>query len=589
MIRQSAQVSTFPSIPPKHPHLEPETCPACGQEIPTDKLEEISGRIAAHEREKARALSEKLEREHALATAQAAVKAKADLEEERRLSAQRITEARAKATSDLEEERRLSTQREAAAREAAKSEAESAAALGLAEYKRDQEQAKRVLNERIEVAETAQRQSETERATLQTCLQESAKALESERQNAQAREVLVREEERNASRIDADNRVKLVEDAKQQRERELLAQVDAASALQKGSQQEADELRSRLESTSAAHQQELAKNKEAMEAEVQRVRKVATDQAEASLRGEISKHQQAAADATQKATEAETKVQLLVQEHETTLAKELGAQREILEKDAEKKLNAQMSRDFEERLKLTDKVSDLQRELEKRTNEELGEGAEVDVFEALKAEFPDDKIKRIPKGTAGADVHHTIVVNGKECGTILYDSKNHKQYRSEHVSKLKSDQIAAKADHSILSTRKFPQGKGQLILQDGVILVNPARVVAIATIVRLHLIQLDTLRSSEIEREKKTEALYEFITSEQCGLLLDRIDTKAAVLLKLQETEMKWHNNHWNKEGEALRDIQKAKADLAFSISSIIGTTGDSDESADEATEEIPW
>jgi hypothetical protein len=565
MIRQSAQVSAFPPIPPTHFHLKPETCPSCGQEIPADKLEEISGRIAAHEREKARALSEKLEREHALATAQAEVKAKADLEEERRLSAQR----------------------EAAAREAAKSEAESAAALSLEEYKRDQEQTKQALNERIEVAEIAQRQSETDRATLQTRLQASAEALEVERQNALAREALVREEERNAARIDADNRVKLVESAKQQREQELLAQINAASALQKGSQQEADELRSRLESTSATHQQELAKNKEEMEAEIQRVRKVATDQAEATLREEISKHQQAAADAMQKATGAEARVELLVQEHEASLAKELGSQREILEKDAEKKLNAQMSQDFEERLKLTNKVADLQRELEKKTNEELGEGAEVDVFEALKAEFPDDKIKRIPKGTAGADVHHTIVVNGKQCGTILYDSKNHKQYRSEHVSKLKSDQIAAKADHSILSTRKFPQGKGQLILQDGVILVNPARVVAIATIVRLHLIQLDTLRSSEIEREKKTEALYEFMTSEHCCLLLDRIDTKAAVLLKLQETEMKWHNNHWNKEGEALRDIQKAKGDLAFSISSIIGTTADSGEPADEATEEI--
>ena len=589
MIRQSAQVSTFTPIPPKHLHLEPEACPACGQDIPADKLEEITGRIAAHEREKARALSERLERDHALATAQAQAKAKADLEEERRQSVQREAAARATAKSDLEEERRQSAQREEAARETAKSEAESAAALALTEYKRDQEQTKQALKERIEVAETAQHQSEVDRANLQTRLNESAEALEVERKNAQARETFVREEERKVAKVDADYRVKQVEQAKQQREQELLAQVDAASALKKNSQAEAAELRSRLESTSAAHQQELAKNKEEMEAEIQRVRNFATDQAEASLREELSKHQQTAADATQKATQAEAKVELLVQEHEATLARELGAQREILEKDAEKKLNAQMSRGFEERLKLTDKLADLQRELDRKTNEELGEGAEVDVFEALKAEFPDDKIKRIPKGTPGADIHHTIVVNGKQCGTILYDSKNHKQYRSEHVSKLKSDQIAAKADHSILSTRKFPEGKGQLILKDGVILVNPARVVAIATIVRLHLIQLDTLRSSEIEREKKTEALYEFITSEQCSLLLDRIDTKAAGLLKLQEVEMKWHNNHWNKEGEALRDIQKAKADLAFSITSIIGDTGDSDEPADEATEEIPW
>ena len=88
MIRQSAQVATFTPIPPKHLHLEPEACPACGQDIPADKLEEITGRIAAHEREKARALSERLELDHALATTQAQAKAKAELEEERRQSVQ---------------------------------------------------------------------------------------------------------------------------------------------------------------------------------------------------------------------------------------------------------------------------------------------------------------------------------------------------------------------------------------------------------------------------------------------------------------------------------------------------------------------
>ena len=82
MIPQSAQVSTFTPVPPKHLHLEPEACPCPGQDISTDKLEEITGRIAAHEREKARALSERLEREHALATAQVQAKAKASLEEE---------------------------------------------------------------------------------------------------------------------------------------------------------------------------------------------------------------------------------------------------------------------------------------------------------------------------------------------------------------------------------------------------------------------------------------------------------------------------------------------------------------------------
>jgi hypothetical protein len=169
------------------------------------------------------------------------------------------------------------------------------------------------------------------------------------------------------------------------------------------------------------------------------------------------------------------------------------------------------------------------------------------------------------------------MLRGEECGTILYDSKNHKQFRHEHVAKLRTDQLAARAEHAILSTHKFPECTRQLHIQDGVILVNPARAVIIATIVRQHLQQLHTLRLSAIERESKTGALYEFIISERCSQLLTRVDQRAEGLLDQQEKEIKWHENNWKKQGEAIRAIQKAKVDLENHIHSIIGTSANDD------------
>ena len=52
------------------------------------------------------------------------------------------------------------------------------------------------------------------------------------------------------------------------------------------------------------------------------------------------------------------------------------------------------------------------RKLEKKTAEELGEGAELDLYEELKALFEGDRIRRVPKGTPGADIVHEIVENG---------------------------------------------------------------------------------------------------------------------------------------------------------------------------------
>ena len=220
-------------------------------------------------------------------------------------------------------------------------------------------------------------------------------------------------------------------------------------------------------------------------------------------------------------------------------------------------------------------MNELQRALEKKTNEELGEGAEIDLFEALKKEFPNDRIERVAKGAPGADILHGVMHSGRECGTIIYDSKNHKMFRNEHVTKLLEDQLAAKAEHAILSTHKFPAGTRQLHMQDGVLVANPARVVSVVTLIRRHLLQAHTLRLSSAEQERKTAALYAFITSERCTQLLSRIDAQADELLEQQVKERKWHDAAWKKEGELIRSIQKVQAELSNEISCIIGTAPD--------------
>jgi hypothetical protein len=58
---------------------------------------------------------------------------------------------------------------------------------------------------------------------------------------------------------------------------------------------------------------------------------------------------------------------------------------------------------------------------------------------------------------------------------------------------------------------------------------------------RKHLLQVHTLRLSKAERMEKMAALYDFMTSERCTLLLGRIDSDAEALLDLQATEKTFH------------------------------------------------
>ena len=312
--------------------------------------------------------------------------------------------------------------------------------------------------------------------------------------------------------------------------------------------------------------------------------------AEADLREQVAAAQKARDEAEESAarklTESEgqkrqalERLQAMEAQRDEQVNARVHEVRDALEKDkAEALAQAKAETDTETR-KLTGQLEDLRRKLEKQRAVELGEGAEVKLFDALKAEFPGDDIRRVPRGVSGADVLHTVMHNGQDCGKIIYDSKNTAAWRNDYVAKLIQDQTAAKADHAVLSTLKFPAGATQLAVRDGVVIVNPARAVAIVRIIRRQMLLVHTLRLSKAERSSKMAELYDFITSERCAHLLGRIDTDSDALLELQAAEVRAHQNHWKREGTLVRSLQKAKAELEVEIEFIIGAR-DAEESA---------
>ena len=152
------------------------------------------------------------------------------------------------------------------------------------------------------------------------------------------------------------------------------------------------------------------------------------------------------------------------QETEAILKKEMEDRRAILEREREADL-AKLKSDFQKQNEAALKeVQDLRRRLEQqKTANQLGDGAEVDLYETLRQHFPGDKIERIRNGQAGLDVRHWVLYKGEICGQIVYESKNQQGWAWNWISKLRQDQIDAGADHAILATTVFPAGrKGNL-------------------------------------------------------------------------------------------------------------------------------
>jgi len=356
----------------------------------------------------------------------------------------------------------------------------------------------------------------------------------------------------------------------------------------------ADELRARLrkreqEAAKAQEQrlraqfvqemsEKVAQTKQHAAAEaVQRekiIRAEAEKQTRAALKGDITKAEQARQKALQGKQAAEEQNKQLKAKQEKELKqkvqKALQEQREALETDKTRAVQKAKAQEFEKNQKLEKQVDMLKRQLEQKTVMDLGEGAEVDLYEALRENFDGDKITRIKKGQPGADVLHEVRYKGEVCGSIVYDSKNHTAWRKTFVKKLKVDQLASKADHAVLTTSAFPTGARQLHIQDGVIVINPARAVELVRIVREHIIQTYKLRLSGKEKNKKTEALYEFINSDRCRQLLTRYESITEELLDIEVKEANAHQSVWKRRGQLLRDAQKVHGDYRSEIDRIV-------------------
>jgi hypothetical protein len=335
--------------------------------------------------------------------------------------------------------------------------------------------------------------------------------------------------------------------------------------------QKAAALKAEAQAAVDAARAEAAK---ALEERVLAARNEAKQAAEAAMLARFSETQSKLAEAERARLAAEQQMKVLQAEQEQALAARIAEAREALQRERDAAVLAEKARAFEENQKLQLRLQDLQRQLESKPAHELGEGAEIDLFEQLRTAFEGDRIRRVGKGVNGADVIHEVVHNGKVCGKIIYDAKNRNAWQNEFVNKLRADKLAEGADHAILSSNKFPRDRSQVHLQDGVIVANPARVLALVEILRGQVVRMHELRVSEEERGQKTVQLYSFITSEHCKQLLEAVEQQAGKMLELDAKEQETHRRIWDQRGKLIRSVQKARGDLVFEIDRIIGTAG---------------
>jgi hypothetical protein len=354
-----------------------------------------------------------------------------------------------------------------------------------------------------------------------------------------------------------------VREEAEQRVKKAIAEREEAAAKLKAAQTREGEIRKQAQ-LEIEKQKQAAEKKAKAEAE-QLVKKVSAE------RDQVTKELKEV-----EAREVETRKQAQ-EEAEKQRQRELMEQRQTLDKDKKLALLKQQSEFNRERESYRKKTQLLENQLQRKTANELGDGGEIDVFEAVRESFDGNsgKTSRIPKGQAGADILHEVFHKGETCGRIIIDSKNRQAWQNTFITKLRQDQIEAEAEHAILATTVFPAGKKEMCIESGVIVISPARVVHIMQLLRQAMTTMHVKGLSMKERTGKMSRLYELITSESYAGKFTEANRLTEDILELEVQEKNAHDNVWKKRGALVKRLHNVLREVDTEVAAVIEGSDD--------------
>ncbi|MDR2933875.1 MAG: DUF2130 domain-containing protein [Rickettsiales bacterium] len=157
------------------------------------------------------------------------------------------------------------------------------------------------------------------------------------------------------------------------------------------------------------------------------------------------------------------------------------------------------------------------------TPQEKGQFGEEVSGALLKQAFPSDIIEAEQKGKEGADIFH-IVKNtvGNDCGKILWEVKNTKNWLNEWVEKLKEDKIKSeKVKFAIIVSNKLPNGVKNFAPYKDVWVCSFDYAIPLAHLIREKLI--DLMAAESLSNTEKINELHNYLIGSPFRLRIESI------------------------------------------------------------------
>jgi len=230
---------------------------------------------------------------------------------------------------------------------------------------------------------------------------------------------------------------------------------------------------------------------------------------------------------------------------------------------------AQLQKQLEDQKKLTE---EMKRKQDQGSQQLQGEVQEIDIENFLNQTFVFDEIESIATGERGADILQKVYTKKETfCGSILYESKNHKNWSESWIIKLKDDQIKAKADIAVIVSNVLPKDINNFAFRKNVYVCNRLALQSLAPMLRSTLAQVALAKLANESKDEKVELLYRYLTgSEFTQKVGSAVETFVSMRDEL-EKEKRSTITRWAKQEKQIDRVVATVASMYGDLKGYIG------------------
>lgn len=356
----------------------------------------------------------------------------------------------------------------------------------------------------------------------------------------------------------------------------LLADVESRES---NLQEKASELAAKEKTLADAVESKVAEKLELIRIEESNKASQRLEMEFADLKGQLEENQAALKEAKSKELDLlkrQREIESAKEDLELQVARKLDEEREKIREEASRIASEENQlRVAEKDKKISDlikQVDEMKRKAEQGSMQLQGEVLELSIEEQLISSFPADRIEPVAKGVNGADVNHAVVsAMGRECGSIIYETKRTKHWQAAWVEKLKKDQLAAKAQIPVIVTRALPEGIDRFGQHEGIWVCDYESAIPLAAALRFSLIEVSREQLANEGRTEKAEVLYSYVTGTEFRQRIEAMVNYFSQMKSDLEKERRATERLWSKRETQILGIQQNIAMMFGSMEAIAG------------------